>query len=307
MTARIRLAVFAAAVLGVSGCMTVAGVFLDLPEGTGEEVEESPGLSMEVLDSVLKELAAGPVLPPPPIEAVTDADSLIQLLPRDRAGGIDWVAATEDGVIRPRAARPDAERDSTRVFPFDFYLAEGAGPEAYFPHSTHQSWVSCQSCHPTIYRRRGEAVPAERIHEGSSCAYCHNGLAFPISACERCHQAASDLPANRLEPEFGGVIQMSRGTSGPPENSDAERYGTASRSYAPAVFPHGPHRVRFQCRACHEAPYPMQRGATILTEQQAHGVMGCGFCHDGRTAFDTGLDDCYRCHAEVGAGAPEGS
>lgn len=307
MNARLRIGLMTTLLLGVSGCMTAARVFLDIPEGGDRPVDDRPELSMEMLDSILQELASGPKLPPPPIEAVADLDSLLQLLPRDRSGGIDWVAATEEGVIRPRPARPNAQGDSTRVFPFDFYLAGEAGPEAYFPHSTHQGWLSCQSCHPKIYRRRGESVSADRIHAESSCAQCHNGLAFPIASCERCHESATDLPPGRVEPEFGGVVQMVRGVAGPPQNGDAaEPFGDATQSYQPAVFPHGPHRVRYQCRACHETPFPMQRGGTVLTQQEAHGSAGCGSCHDGSIAFDTGMDDCHRCHGEGPAGLPEG-
>ena len=228
---------------------------------------------------------------------------MLGLLPRDRAGSVDWVAATREGIVRPRAAAPGQATDSTLVFPFDIYLEGSGGPEAYFPHSVHQEWLSCQSCHPTVYRRGAIAGSADQTHGPASCGKCHNGVAFPVGSCERCHALAQDLPRDRLAPTFGETYEMSRGPQQYYENSDGGSYGPGAELYPPARFPHGLHRVRFQCRACHEKPFVMERGATLLSQQEAHGVDGCGVCHDGSTAFDTGLDDCYRCHLE-NSGAP---
>ena len=71
-------------------------------------------------------------------------------------------------------------------------------------------------------------------------------------------------------------------------------------SYPPAVFPHGAHRLRYQCRACHESPFPMESGGTLLSQQDAHSIEGCGSCHDGLTAFGADVDACNRCHVRDG-------
>ncbi len=294
-----------ASALLMGGCTTAARVFLDLPDDAGRnrEREERAEVSMEMLDSILKKLQEGPELPPPPIEAVLSPDSILGLLPTDRAGGVDWVAAQRDGIIRPRASGPDTPADSTQVFPFDIYLSRQGGPRAYFPHSVHQSWLSCQSCHPNLYAGDLEAASAEVTHGAESCGMCHNGIAFQIASCERCHESASDLPAGRLTPTLGGTITMAR-TTNYPENSDRVAYDLSSDFYGPAIFPHGTHRVRFQCKACHERPFLMESGATRMTQEEAHTATGCGYCHNGNTAFDTGLDQCYRCHTEGGEPDP---
>ena len=70
----------------------------------------------------------------------------------------------------------------------------------------------------------------------------------------------------------------------------------AEQSYPPASFQHFQHRLRFQCRACHEDLFVMKAGSSRMHEDEAHGAEGCGACHDGTVAFDAGLDDCARCH-----------
>jgi c(7)-type cytochrome triheme protein len=308
MSPRSRLTTALVSALLVSGCMTAARAFLDIPEedGRSRARDEQAAVSMEMLDSIIRALQAGPDLPPPPIEAVTDPDSLLALLPTDRAGGVDWVAAVEEGVIRPRPSRPNTPADSTQVFPFDIYLSQQGGARAYFPHSVHQSWLSCQSCHPNLYAGDVPSASAETTHGTESCGMCHNGIAFPIASCERCHDAATDLPADRLTPTLGGTLTMLRAPAQLPDNSDRDVFGASGDFYEPAVFPHGAHRVRFQCKACHEKPFPMEGGATRMSQEQAHTTQGCGYCHNGRIAFDTGMSDCYRCHVE-GGGAPQGS
>jgi c(7)-type cytochrome triheme protein len=282
-------------VLAVSGCMQAARVFLDVnklerpPESQGE-----PGGVPEGYVIVPEQ----PEVVPAPIEKITDPDSMLAMLPTDHSGSVDWVSALRDGVIRPRM-RKGVMPDSTDSFGYDVYLSHGDGPEAFFPHSEHQQWMSCQSCHPQIYRNGAASLTPETAHDSESCAFCHGKVAFPIRACERCHEAGKDLPSNRLEKTLGATLTMVR--------YDTIEWGEGRRrtgvedldlvtAYQPARFPHGEHRLRFQCSACHEKPFRMERGASILTQEEAHGGGACGACHNGGTAFEIGIDECYRCH-----------
>ncbi len=62
---------------------------------------------------------------------------------------------------------------------------------------------------------------------------------------------------------------------------------------APAYFPHWVHRIKYKCYACHDALFPMQRGANPTMAAMVKGE-SCGACHNGKLAF--GLDTCHRCH-----------
>lgn len=66
----------------------------------------------------------------------------------------------------------------------------------------------------------------------------------------------------------------------------------------PAVFPHWIHRMSYTCYACHDAPYKMKTGETIVTMDEIQNGQSCGACHDGKTAFVSNLSTCNRCHRE---------
>lgn len=68
---------------------------------------------------------------------------------------------------------------------------------------------------------------------------------------------------------------------------------TGAGTPAPAYFPHWVHRIKYKCYACHDALFPMQRGANPTMAAMAKGA-SCGACHNGKTAF--GVDTCQRCH-----------
>jgi c(7)-type cytochrome triheme protein len=62
---------------------------------------------------------------------------------------------------------------------------------------------------------------------------------------------------------------------------------------AAAYFPHWVHRIKYKCYACHDALFPMQRGANPTMAAMAKGE-SCGACHNNKIAF--GVDTCQRCH-----------
>ena len=84
-----------------------------------------------------------------------------------------------------------------------------------------------------------------------------------------------------------------------PENLEKNRV-------APVVFPHWKHRLLYECSACHDSLFNIDRNAGSITPSTAHKKEFCGACHDSKTAF--GLlnykTDCARCH---NTGTEEGS
>lgn len=279
-----RLVVFSALALGLSGCMTAAKVFFDIPEGQGSQGDVAPGA--EISPELLEQLQMKPPpLPPPAIESVTDPDSVLALLPSDRSGGVDWGAAVRQGVIRPRESEESTEADTVGAFSYDLYLSSGAGPQAYFPHSVHSFWLDCRSCHPKVFSGSG-SVTGATAHTEAACGYCHGRVAFSAQACERCHESFSALlPEGRIDKTFGTVMKL----------GEPEEFAGADVSGFPApVFPHDQHRLRFQCKACHERLFPMATG--VESVEQAHSGSGCGRCHDGATAFAIDPSSCNTCH-----------
>jgi len=129
----------------------------------------------------------------PAIESVKSWEEAQKLLPQDKDGGVDWVAAIKQGVIKPRAAIDGPGSPDANIFKWDFYFP-GPNPEedAYFPHSTHTEWISCESCHPRIFRHREIKVVMDRIFEGQFCGACHGNVAFPLESCARCHTAQAE-------------------------------------------------------------------------------------------------------------------
>ncbi len=138
---------------------------------------------------------------PPEIEKATTWKEAEKFFPMDREGRKgrpDWTEAVRRGIIAPRESIDGSPRASGQVFKYDFFLAapeSDPGYEAYFPHSTHTEWVSCESCHPKIFPVRGETITKKKIKKGKYCGVCHkkkNGPAFWLRACDRCHLLAQD-------------------------------------------------------------------------------------------------------------------
>lgn len=295
-------AVAALFVCSLGACRQVAEVFLDLPQPTGGQAgvaatgADGRPLSTDqllaLLDSSRNDMA------PPPIETLAEPSEILKALPADSAGGIDWVAAMASGVIRPRPSVPGQGASSPRAstFGYDLFLRDGStDPEAFFPHTTHQAWLSCASCHPAVYPRGAESVDPDSVHGATSCGKCHDQVAFPISSCERCHAGAAGLPTGRQRKRPDRGFKLIRHESERVQE-EGEAVQALMRSYPPAHFSHFNHRLRYQCRACHEDLFSMTRGERRLPEDVAHGSRGCGACHDGRAAFDLGASDCARCH-----------
>ncbi len=132
----------------------------------------------------------------PEIEAILDWEQASEMLPKDDMDEVDWVAALREGIIKPRRNMPGQPDPMALLFKWDFYFA---GPDeesdAYFPHSTHTEWLTCESCHPAIfpYRELGMdpagkyGIVMDQVFEGEYCGKCHGTVAFVLDSCNRCH------------------------------------------------------------------------------------------------------------------------
>jgi c(7)-type cytochrome triheme protein len=86
----------------------------------------------------------------------------------------------------------------------------------------------------------------------------------------------------------------------PPENYGdllIDRLSTV-RQVKPVYFSHWTHRTRYTCRVCHwELDFAFKSGQTEITEKDNRNGLYCGACHDGKTAFGHGEENCDRCHS----------
>lgn len=67
----------------------------------------------------------------------------------------------------------------------------------------------------------------------------------------------------------------------------------------PVTFSHWIHRLKYTCRVCHfELEFNFQVNSTEITEAANKSGRFCGTagCHDGKTAFGHGKDNCVKCH-----------
>lgn len=66
----------------------------------------------------------------------------------------------------------------------------------------------------------------------------------------------------------------------------------------PVIFPHWFHRIRYQCRVCHqELGFEMQVGSNEVTMEEIIDGKFCGACHNGETAWS--VDNCDLCHSAL--------
>ncbi len=166
--------------------------------------------------------------PPPEIEKIKEWEKVEEMLPKDEEDNVDWSAALEQGLIRPRVG-DDLRTLLMSTFQWDFIIryvedeedsetdddeeeegseteddeedevVEGAPREedAYFPHSAHTEWLSCRNCHMSIYPYRRNPATMKEMKKGASCGICHGKntkktIAFTLKACDRCHLYSED-------------------------------------------------------------------------------------------------------------------
>ncbi len=129
--------------------------------------------------------------PRKPIERATSWDEAAKLLPV--TGGVpDWAKALAEGILAPRPGL-DPKATEEPPFPLDVELVPADNPalKVVFPHGAHTAWVACTNCHPGIFQmaKGVDPITMEKIYAGEYCGACHGKVAFPITACGRCHPA----------------------------------------------------------------------------------------------------------------------
>lgn len=283
-------------------CRQALSTIVDLPAPAPAPAVAAPAAppapSVRVPDPV-----PAPDTARPPIERFLHPDSARPLLPRDHAGNIDWVAALETGVIRPRSALPGNPVPADPApfqFAFDFhYKGPDTTFDAQFPHSRHTAWLACQQCHPRLFPYRNTPIQMGDIFQGKYCAECHGKVSFPVlTGCERCH-FRMQVPPDRAQPEFLGTLALRR----------VAQPATPTQAAAPqedlpaATFPHWVHRIRYRCKACHMELFEPKNGANAILMKDISEGRACGRCHDGVTAFKAGFGACDRCHIPAPAAA----
>jgi c(7)-type cytochrome triheme protein len=111
-------------------------------------------------------------------------------LPTDKFGLVNWVEALNQGLIQPRG-NIDKTAPETPPFDMDISMPSKTGliSGAYFPHKTHTTWMSCDSCHIKIFLPMAGAndLTMSTIVKGEACGVCHGKVAFPLNDCARCH------------------------------------------------------------------------------------------------------------------------
>jgi c(7)-type cytochrome triheme protein len=133
---------------------------------------------------------------PPEFEKTLNWEEAVEMLPKDDIDYVDWMAALREGIIKPRAEMTGPGNPTAGIFKYDFYF-QGPDPEfdAFFPHSSHTQWLTCESCHPAIFQYRELGFPGserfgiamDQIFNGEFCGQCHGVVAFPLDSCNRCH------------------------------------------------------------------------------------------------------------------------
>lgn len=126
-----------------------------------------------------------------PVEALSN-------LPSDPVGNqVNWGAALEQGIIKPRSSLSPETR--IEILDGDVILPEtGEMPMVRFPHKQHTEWLACSNCHEKMFMSKAGATKGVNmfaILNGEYCGQCHGAVAFPLTECNRCH---SQLRPNEL-------------------------------------------------------------------------------------------------------------
>lgn len=141
-------------------------------------------VSKEYLAAMIEAKNAGP---PPNWKERLDK------LPKESAGGTDWVRALDEGLIKPRPGLgSDAEDQPTLDIDVELTPADAADFKATYSHKVHTQLLACANCHTGIFQMEKGADPItmEKIFAGEYCGRCHGKVAFdPATGCPRCHKA----------------------------------------------------------------------------------------------------------------------
>lgn len=109
--------------------------------------------------------------------------------------GIDWEAAESSGLINPVDFIEGVSMQRTSIkAQKDFSIEANVTwiSPVIFSHKKHAVWNGCEVCHPDIFPvKKGAAkYTMFEIDDGKYCGVCHDKVAFPLVACERCHSGS---------------------------------------------------------------------------------------------------------------------
>ena len=155
-----------------------------------------------------KLLAADGVHDPasPAVKQLQAPGDALSKLPAGIGGNqVGWGAALQQGLIAPRAGADPKSATAATVFDNDILLnTNGSMPPVRFPHKDHTQWLDCSNCHTQLFQMKKGAsqISKLRIQEGEQCGVCHATVAFPLTDCQRCHNAPwSVTPARVRKPK----------------------------------------------------------------------------------------------------------
>ena len=132
----------------------------------------------------------------PALKLLQEPAVALSRLPADRVGNqVNWVSALEQGSINPRTnILPETK---VRILETEILLnRRGALPLVRFPHRQHTLWLNCSNCHEHLFKSQAGAnkFSMELILQGEQCGVCHGAVAFPLTACARCHNTPRNKP-----------------------------------------------------------------------------------------------------------------
>ena len=125
-----------------------------------------------------------------------DFNAFANKMPKKGFGnGIDWEAAENSGLINPVDFIEGISMQRTSIkAQKDFSIEANVTwiSPVIFSHKKHAVWNGCEVCHPDIFPvKKGAAkYTMFEIDEGKYCGVCHDKVAFPLVACERCHRGS---------------------------------------------------------------------------------------------------------------------
>ena len=112
-------------------------------------------------------------------------------LPTDRYGLVDWVESVRMGKVNPLDSL-ELNIPPTEPLDLDIIIETKSRfqPRPIFSHKVHTYWLSCDNCHPSIFKQEAGGNPEmtmPKIASGEYCGRCHNRVSFPLTDCLRCH------------------------------------------------------------------------------------------------------------------------
>jgi c(7)-type cytochrome triheme protein len=134
-----------------------------------------------------------PPAPAAPLEGLRSWQEVEKRLPV-KAATPDWSAALTQGLLAPRSL---AGQIPLEVLDLDVdRLPKDLDDDmkVVFSHATHTALHACDTCHPAPFELQAGATPMtmEQLDKGELCGICHGKVAFPVSACGRCHPALGE-------------------------------------------------------------------------------------------------------------------